>query len=131
MPRFFSWIAVGIAAGFLVVVGASFPLSTVMWLTFAISVGTLVVSVALAVGYYRDIPTLVTALVTAVVSAWTIVASLVFSLQTVEELGLAAGIAIAALAIVGVTAHEVENELALSRSRIETTEGEAKLAAAA
>ena len=77
-PRFVSWLAIGIAAAFLVVATAAFSLSTIMWLAFAISIGTVVVSAGISLTYYRSIPTLVTGLVTALVSAWTIVASLVF-----------------------------------------------------
>jgi hypothetical protein len=43
-PRFVSWLAIGIAAAFLVVATAAYSLSTTMWLAFAISIGTLVVS---------------------------------------------------------------------------------------
>jgi hypothetical protein len=133
MPRFLSWMGVGIAGAFLVVVGASLTLAVVMWLSFAISIASLRVSAAPAVVYCQDIPTLVTALVTALLSAWTIVASVVFSLQTGQDLGTAAGIVIAALALIGLTAHEIENELALGRSRNEAdaTTHESTLAAAA
>jgi hypothetical protein len=69
-PRFVSWLATGIAAAFLVVATTAFSLSTIMWLAFAISIGTLVVSKAVSVTYYRSVATLVTGLVTALVSAW-------------------------------------------------------------
>lgn len=135
MSRFFSWMAIGVAGVFLIVVTASFSLSAIMWLAFALAIGTLVVSAGLAVAYYRDVATLVTAVVTAVVSAWTIVASLVFSLGTVSSLALASGIAIGALALIGGSAHEIENQLALSRSRADSHsvngERESNLAAAA
>jgi hypothetical protein len=50
MFRFISWLAVTVSAAFLVVVSASFSLSAIMPLAFAISIGTLVVSAAIA--YY-------------------------------------------------------------------------------
>jgi hypothetical protein len=109
--RFISWLAIGIAAAFLVVASASFgSLSTIAALAFAISIGTLVVSVGIAYGYRKHVATLVTAVVTAVVSAWTIVASLVFSQPTVQNLALAGALVIGGLAIVGLTANELSSE---------------------
>ena len=130
-PRFVSWLAIGIAAAFLVVATAAFSLSAIMWLAFAISIGTLVVSAGICLTYYRSTATLVTGLVTGLVSAWTILASLVFSLATVQNLALAGALAIAGLAIVGATAHEVSVERAMARSGSDTTERESRLAAAA
>ena len=72
-------------------------------------------------------------LVTAVVSVWTIVSSLVFSQSTVESLALASALAIGGLAVAGLTANEVEHDYSLSSRRREDTvsEGESRLAAAA
>ena len=91
MPRFLSWLAIGAAATFLVVVSVSFSLTTIGTLAFAISIGTLVVSAGIAVFDRRYAPSLVTAVVVAVISVWTIVASLVFSPATVQHLALGAG----------------------------------------
>ncbi len=85
-------------------------------LAFAIGVGTLIVSAAVSYRYRKDVATLSTGLVTAIVSGWTIVASLVFSLPTVQNLALASGLALAALAITGMTEHELETERAVEYS---------------
>ena len=98
MPRFVSWLALAIAAAFLVVVSVSFSLSDIASLAFAISIGTLVVSAGIAYYDRRSTPSLVTALVIAAISAWTIVASLIFSQSTVQNLALGASLAIAGLA---------------------------------
>jgi hypothetical protein len=109
--RFISWLAIGLAAAFLVVATASFnSLSTIAALAFGITIGTLVVSVGIAYRYRDHIATMVTAVVTAVVSAWTIVASLVFSQPTVQNLALAGALAIVGLAIVGLTTNELSSE---------------------
>jgi hypothetical protein len=129
-PRFVSWLTIAIAAAFLVVATATYSLSAITWLAFAISIGTLVVSASLTLAYHRSIATVVTGLVTALVSAWTIVASLVFSQGTVQSLALGGALAIAGLAIVGVTAHEVSVEHAM-RSGSNRAEREPSLAAAA
>ena len=130
-PRFVSWLAIGIAAAFLVVATATYSPSTIVSLAFAISIGTLVVSAGISLADYRSIATLVTGLVTALVSAWTIVASLVFSQAAVQNLALAGALAIAGLAIVGATAHEVSVERAIARSGSDSAKRESRLAAAA
>src|SRR6478609_9417577 len=110
MPRFVSWLALAVAGAFLVVVSVSFSPASITSLAFAISIGTLVVSAGIAYNDRRSIPSLITAVAIAVISAWTIVASLVFSQSTVENLALAASLAISGLAVVGLTAHEVSHE---------------------
>ena len=64
-------------------------------------------------------------------SAWTVVASLVFSEATVQNLALASGLALAGLAITGVTEHELDVERALTRSAAEDAKQRSNLAAAA
>lgn len=108
--RFSSWVAIGIAAAFLVVAQATYALSTIIWLAFGVGVGALFVSLAVAYLYRRHLPTLLIGMVTAVVSGWTVVASLVFSQATVQNLALAGGLAMAGLALVGLTAHELSSE---------------------
>jgi putative Mn2+ efflux pump MntP len=131
MPRFLSWLALAVAAAFLVVVSVSFSLTTIATLAFAISIGTLVVSAGIAIYDRRYLPSLVTAGVIAVISAWTIVASLIFSQPTVQNLALAASLAISGLAVVGLTAHEVSLEQAAQSVKDSSTEREGRLAAAA
>jgi hypothetical protein len=131
MPRFISWLAIGIAGAFLVVATATFSLSAITWLAFAVSIGTLVVAAGLGYGYPRHTATLLTASAVAVVSAWTIVASQVFAATTVQNLALAGALAISGLAIVGLTEHELSTEHMLDRAVHETHTGEASLAAAA
>jgi hypothetical protein len=74
---------------FLVVSTAAFSLSSIAWLAFAISIGTLILSTGLAYSYRALTATRATGLLTAAVSGWTIVASLVFSRPTVQNLALA------------------------------------------
>jgi hypothetical protein len=133
MFRFISWLAVGIAAAFLVVVAASFSPAATPWLAFAIGIGTLVVSSSVAYRYRTDLASLMLALATVAVSAWTIVSSLVFSPTTVQSLALASALAIAGLAILGLTAHEIENDYTVSsRQRGDTSRDlDSRLAATA
>jgi uncharacterized membrane protein YccC len=131
MPRFLSWLALAVAAAFLVVVSASFSLTTIGTMAFAISIGTLLVSAGIAVYDRRYVPSLITAVLVAVISAWTIVASLIFSQSTVQNLALGASLAIGGLAVVGLTAHEVSHERAARSLKDGSTEREGRLAAAA
>jgi hypothetical protein len=131
MPRFLSWLALAVAAAFLVVVSASFSLGAIEWLAFAVSIGTLVVSAGIAVYDRRYVPSLVAAVVVAVISAWTIVASLVFSQSTVQNLALGASLAISGLAVVALTAHELSHERAAQSVKDSSTERDGRLAAAA
>ena len=122
MSRYISWLAVSVAAAFLVVASASFSLGATASLAFAIAIGTFVVSAGIAY-YSRKSPVSVytAALITAI-SAWTIVASLVFSHSTVQHLALASSLAISGLSLVGLTTHEVEQEHALHSVKGSSTE---------
>lgn len=131
MSRFISWLAIGVSAVFLVVASASFSLGAIASLAFAISVGTLVVSAGIAYYDRTSIPSLYTALLVVGISAWTIVASLVFSQATVQHLALASALAIGGFAVVGLTANELSYEHAVQSASDSSTEREAKLAAAA
>jgi hypothetical protein len=131
MYRFLSWMAIGIAAAFLVVATAAFSLPATKWLAFAIGLGTLAASAGVSYRYRRHIATLVTATTTALVSLWTVVASLVFSEPTVQNLALASGLALGALAIAGISEHEFAMERAIAHSYPESGERKSGLAAAA
>ena len=129
--RFTSWLAIGVAAAFLVVATASFSLSAIAWLAFAISIGTLVVSAGIAYRYRRQVSSLVAACATAVISVWTIVASLVFSEATAQNLALASALAVSGLALGGLTAHEVTVEHVVHSLDESSDERQSSLAAAA
>ena len=131
MYRYISWLAVGAAAVFLLVAQASYPPGTVAWLAFAISAGTLVVSTGIAYACRKHVASLVTALVIAGVSLWTVVASLVFSPSTAQNLAFAGALALAALASVGLTAHELSHELIGQSVADPSSESEPHLSAAA
>ena len=111
--RYISWVALGIAAAFLVVASTAFALIDISNLALGIGIGTLVVSVLLAYRYRTDAATLLVAAATAIVSAWMIIDSTVFSLREVQSLTLADGLALLALSLIGLTRHELAEEQAL------------------
>lgn len=108
--RFTSWMAIAIAAAFLVVAQASFVADTTMWLTFAVGAGALFVSSGLAIYYRKHLPTVATAGVVAVLGGWMIVSSLVFSLSTVVTLSLGEALALGGLAVIGLVINELARE---------------------
>ena len=131
MPRYFAWLALGLAAGFLVVASVGFSAPTVASVAFAISIVTLIVSAGIAYSCRHHAVSATTAVLAAGVSAWTIVASLIFSSSTAQTLAFAGALAIAALSLVGLTANEVSVERA-ARAAGETPDmGDSRLAAAA
>ena len=83
--RYIPWVAFGIAAAFLVVASTAFALIDISNLALGVGIGTLVISVLLADRYRTDVATLVVAAATAIVSAWMIVYSTVFSLHEAPE----------------------------------------------
>lgn len=136
MSRYLSWLALGIAAAFLVVASVTFSLGTIASLAFAVSIGMLIVSAGLGYSDRTYVASVYTAVLVAVISAWTIVASLVFSHSTVQHLAFASSLAIAGLTIVGLTTHEVSLERAAaqpvkhpSTDKGDSIEREARLAA--
>ena len=93
-----------------VVVSQAFAVSTFMWLMFGAGIATLAIAgPALAIPSrgltQRGLDGLI-----GLLGAWTIVASMVFAGATITWLGFAAGIALFALAIVGLTLHELTTE---------------------
>ena len=108
--RYASWLTLGIAAAFLVVASTSFALSSISAITLGVSVGTTVAAAAMAIAFRKHVLSAATAAVASIVSGWTIVASQVFVQTTVQNLALASGLALAGLAIVGLTVHELDSE---------------------
>ncbi|MGH2895446.1 MAG: hypothetical protein ACRDPM_19580 [Solirubrobacteraceae bacterium] len=110
MARLLSWLAVGVAAASLVV---AYPVSlaSIISLAFAIRLDTLVVTAGIA---YSDRGVRRYSGADRVISAWTIVPSLVFSRPTVQNLAVVARVS--GRSAVGLTTHEVSFERA-SRSR--------------
>ncbi|MHB1572233.1 MAG: hypothetical protein ACYC0H_23920 [Solirubrobacteraceae bacterium] len=117
--RYLSSLALILGAGFLVVATQAFAPITVAWLTFAIAAGAAFVGMWMIFGptmtvYHRVLGGLV-----GVLSAWTIVASLVFLPATVLWLGFASAIGFVALGVGGLTAHELTAERVIHALEIE------------
>jgi hypothetical protein len=108
--RYFSYLLLAVAAVFLVVASQSFVLFDIANVSLGVGIGMLAVSLWIAFRYRRHVPSLVVGLAAAVVSAWMIVSSQVFSLPVVQDLTFAEALGIAGLTIIGLTAHELSTE---------------------
>jgi hypothetical protein len=107
--RFLSNLVLAVIGGFLVVATQAFAPGAVAWLTFAIAIGAVVVGAGMTAGI-RDVAQRGIGALTAVLGAWTIVASLVFVPTTVVWLGFASALGFVALAVAGLIAHELHTE---------------------
>jgi hypothetical protein len=108
--RFASFMTLALLAVILVVGTQAFALGVVKWLTFGIAAASLVLTLGIVAGLGRHVPSAILGGFGVIVSAWTIVASLVFGLPTVMWLGFAAAVALLAIAAGGLVAHELSTE---------------------
>lgn len=107
--RYLTNIAIGIAGAFLVVATQAFTPNWIQWLAF--SVGTIAVLVALgSLAVVRDHVHQATAIAATAVGLGLIAMSLIFAPTVVTALALAGGLALAAIALVGLSAHELRTE---------------------
>lgn len=109
--RYISNILIGIAAAFVLVATQAFAPSTVGWIAFAVTgVGVLVLTAVTVLASGRGLVQRTLDGVIAALAVWTIVESLVFSGSLMVWLSFGAAAAIAALAVAGLTAHELSTE---------------------
>lgn len=115
-----------LGAAFLVVATQGFVPATVAWITFGIAVAAVLLSagsVALRTGIVQRI----LGGLAFVIGVWTVVASLVFAPATVVWLGFASALALVALGVSGLIAHELRTErvvhsLAVDRAPMDVRE---------
>lgn len=108
--RYLSNVALAVIGGALLVTSQAFGTVVFGWIMLGGGVAAL--AVALATASRAERGTLQRGLdpVVGLIAAWTIVASQVFSATAVTWLGFASGAAFAAIAVVGLTAHERSTE---------------------
>lgn len=124
--RYLYNVVLALAAAFLVVATQAFAAPTVAWLAFGIAGGVALASavmIALRVGLAQRL----LAGIALVIAAWTVAASVVFVPTTALWLGFSAGVALVALAVTGLTIHELFSERivhSIQVSHAPTTDGE-------
>jgi hypothetical protein len=107
--RFLTNAGLSLLGAFTVVASMAWAPSTFMWLMFAAGIVAVALSPAAAIRR-RGASQRALDGVIAILGAWTIVASLVFSAGTVTWLGFASGVGFVALALAGLTLHELRTE---------------------
>lgn len=118
-----------VAGGLLVVASQAFGVSVFEWVMLGIGA----LAVVLGGGAFLDSrgPAQNSLdVIIGVLGAWTIVASLVFAGATVTWLGFASGAAFAALALAGLTLHELQTERVVHSLEIRTPSADHEFAAA-
>lgn len=108
--RYLSFVSLGAAGVFLVVASQAFALLDIANLALGVGIGILVVSAVTAWRYRLHVASLACASIMALISAWMIVASQVFSLGTVQNLTFAGALGVVGAALAGLTAHELSTE---------------------
>jgi len=126
--RYFSNLVLALIGGFLVVATMAFAPLTAAWLTFGIAVGATVISLYM-VGFEKTLPQRILGGLLAILGAWTIVASLVFAPTTVVWLGFASAIAFVALAVAGLTIHELSTERVVHSLEVQHVQERERIAA--
>jgi cation transport ATPase len=107
--RYLTNAALAVIGGFTVVASQVWIPATFMWLMFSAAVLAVTLSTAVALRGRGNVQRGLDGLV-AILGVWTIVASLVFSGTVVTWLGFASGAAFVALALIGLTLHELYTE---------------------
>jgi hypothetical protein len=116
-----------IAGAFLVVASQAFTVSVFEWLMFGVGVFAVVSSGAIVLRGrgtgQRSLDAIIGTL-----GAWTIIASLVFTGSVVTWLGFASGAAFVALAMAGLTLHELMTERVVHSIEVHTATRESEFA---
>jgi hypothetical protein len=119
--RYLSNLALAVVAGFEIVAFQAFSAPVYAWLAFG--GGVAIVTIALATGAAdRGKAQRALDARAAVAGGWIIVSSLVFASSTVVWLGFSAAGAVAVLAVVGLTLHELRDERTLRAVDMKTNQ---------
>jgi hypothetical protein len=125
--RYLSNTALMVASAFLVVVSQTFGASVFEWIMLGIGVLAVLSSGGVLLRSRGRVQQSLDGTI-GVLGAWTIVASLVFAGSTVIWLGFASGIALFALALLGLTLHEFSTERVVHSIEVRTGLAEQELA---
>lgn len=107
--RYITNVSLALAGGFLIVVSQAFSAGVFEWIMLGIGVIAVLTSGTILVSTRGRAQRSLDA-VTGILGAWTIIASLVFAGSVMTTLGFASGLAFVALALAGLTLHELHTE---------------------
>ncbi len=107
--RFLTNVGLAILGGFLVVVSMAWSPPVFMWLMLGAGIVALASTATIGIASRGRAQRALDGII-GVLGAWTIVASIVFGGVVVTWLGFASGVAFVALAVIGLTLHELFTE---------------------
>jgi hypothetical protein len=109
ITRYFTNLTLAIAAGFVVIADLTFAATAGAWITFGIACGAALLFAGL-LALRGSIAERSLAGLGIVLSAWMIVESLVFATGVAVTIGWACALGLIALAVAGLTVHELTTE---------------------
>ncbi|WP_249011781.1 hypothetical protein [Conexibacter sp. DBS9H8] len=121
--RYLTNLALGVAGGFLVVASQAFTQPAFEWIALGIGILAVILSAGVFLSGRGRVQRGLD-LLTATVGAWTIVETLIFTATTNTWLGFASGAAFVAIAIAGLTAHELSTERVVHSFEVASPERE-------
>jgi membrane-associated phospholipid phosphatase len=127
--RYLTNVSLALASGFLIVVSQAFAAPVFEWLMLAIGVVAVLISGAIVLRTRGRAQRALDA-ITGLLGAWTIIASLVFAGSVMTALGFASGLAFAALALAGLTLHELHTERVVHSIEVRAAAPEGEFAGA-
>jgi hypothetical protein len=108
--RYLTNIALALLGGFLIVTSQAFAVATFSWVMLGVGIAMLVITAPAMAIRSRGPAQRGLDYVFSLLGTWTIIASQVFTGATVTWLGFASGVALVALSVAGLSAHELSTE---------------------
>ena len=121
--RYLTNIGLALMGGFLVVVSQAWSVSVFMWVMLGIGIAAMALAGSAGIPGRGRSQRVLDGII-GVLGAWTIVASVVFAGSVVTWLGLGSGAAFVALAVIGLTLHELYTERVVHSFEVRTPAAE-------
>jgi hypothetical protein len=127
-PRYLTNITFVLLGGFVIVASMAFAVPEFTWLMFGAGIAALALAApGIAIVSRGSVQRGLDGLI-GVIGGWTIVASMVFGGLAITWLGFASGAAFVALALIGLTVHELSAERVVHSFEVRTTAPEREIA---
>lgn len=119
--RYLTNLSLALLGGFLVVTSQAFAIGTFSWVMLGVGIAALVLTLPAIAFPSRGSVQRGLDYLCSLLGAWTIIASQVFAGATVTWLGFASGIALVALGVLGLSAHELSSERVVHSFEVRTS----------